>query len=108
MAARRRDRDGGQFLIRTTRSANSKRLRNHFAGCALTVAVALVRGLFQGCAMIANLLLVAALNVAPALQTADVPRCSATVTDECLEAGAPPHHHAKAVHHHKKHSRREK
>ena len=60
--------------------------------------------------MIANLLFVAALNAAaPALQTADVPRCSATVTDECMEGAAPAHHHhGKMVHHHKKHARKAK
>jgi hypothetical protein len=77
-------------------------LREH----ALMPAAALVRGFFQGCAMIANLILVAALNAAPALQTADVPRCSATVTDECMEAGGPAHHRGKMVHHrhHKRHA----
>lgn len=68
----------------------------------MTVAVALDRGFFQGCAMIANLIIVAALNAAPALQAADVPRCSATVTDECMEGAAPSHHHGKVVHHHGK------
>ncbi|MGN6817353.1 MAG: hypothetical protein ACTHJR_01635 [Sphingomonas sp.] len=58
--------------------------------------------------MIANLLIAAALNAAaPGIQTADVPRCSATVTDECMEVRAPAHR-GKMMHHRKKHHKRSK
>lgn len=58
--------------------------------------------------MIAHLIFVAALNAAaPAAQAADLPRCSATVTDECMEVSAPAHR-AKMMHHGKKHMRRRK
>ena len=68
----------------------------------------MVRGFFQGRVMIAHLIFVAALNAAaPAAQTADLPRCSATVTDECIEARAPAHR-VKAMHHGKKQVRRRK
>ncbi len=57
--------------------------------------------------MIANLIFVAALNAAAPAQAADLPRCSATVTDECMEVRAPAHR-AMAGHHAKKRAHKAK